>query len=70
MVIVNAWELNHDPETYGSDSYEFNPGRYLDEKGRLISGPPGTKDDGHFSFGKLSCMFFVSRSFLTACRIR
>ncbi|VDB97880.1 unnamed protein product [Peniophora sp. CBMAI 1063] len=50
-VIANVWELNHDPETYGPDSYEFNPARYLDEKDQLISGPPGTKDDGHFSFG-------------------
>ncbi|VDB97878.1 unnamed protein product [Peniophora sp. CBMAI 1063] len=51
MIIANVWELNRDPETYGPDSYQFNPARYLDEKGRLISGPPGTKEDGHFAFG-------------------
>ncbi|KZV67837.1 cytochrome P450 [Peniophora sp. CONT] len=51
VVIANVWELNRDPETYGPDSHQFNPARYLDDSGKLIPGPPGTKDDGHFSFG-------------------
>ncbi|VDB97884.1 unnamed protein product [Peniophora sp. CBMAI 1063] len=51
IVIANIWELNLDPKTYGPDSRQFNPSRYLDEEGQLLPGPPGTKDEGHFSFG-------------------
>ncbi|KZV67838.1 cytochrome P450 [Peniophora sp. CONT] len=51
VVIANIWELNRDPGTYGPDASHFNPARFLDEKGQLISGPPGTKEDGHFAFG-------------------
>ena len=59
MVIPNVWELNHDREIFGPDSFKFNPTRYLDEKGQVISGPPGTKEDGHFSFGTLPPFLLV-----------
>ncbi|VDB83470.1 unnamed protein product [Peniophora sp. CBMAI 1063] len=50
-VIVNVWELNRDRETFGMDADDFNPARYLDEKGQLLSKLPGAKDDGHFTYG-------------------
>ena len=61
VVIANLWELNHDPDTYGLDCHEFNPARYLDEKGQLITGPRGTKEDGHFSFGMFMCICLALR---------
>ena len=53
IVIPNVWELNLDPDLFGADAQCFNPSRYLDNKGQLTSGPPGTKDEGHFSFSKI-----------------
>ena len=47
----DTWALNRDPECFGADADQFNPPRYMDEKGRLLGGPPEAKDDGHFSFG-------------------
>ena len=44
--------MNRDPETYEPDAAQFNPARYIDEKGQLITEAPGSKEDGHFSFGK------------------
>ena len=54
IVIANAWELNHDPDVYGADVHEFNPARHLDASGNLLPGPPGSKDEGHFTFGVYS----------------
>ncbi|KZV64301.1 cytochrome P450 [Peniophora sp. CONT] len=51
IVIPNVWELNRDVEMFGIDADRFNPARYLDEKGQLLPDPPGTKDDGHFTYG-------------------
>ncbi|KZV67271.1 cytochrome P450 [Peniophora sp. CONT] len=51
IVITNLWELNRDTEFFGPDPDRFNPARYLDEKGCLISGLVEAKDDAHFSFG-------------------
>ncbi|KZV73886.1 cytochrome P450, partial [Peniophora sp. CONT] len=51
IVVANTWELNRDPEVYGSDVHCFNPARFLDEQGKVISGPPGSKGEGHFTFG-------------------
>ena len=50
-IIANVWEINRDPECFGGDVEQFNPGRYLDEKGALIAGLTDAKDDGHFTFG-------------------
>ena len=57
IIIPNVWELNHDPNIYGPDADCFNPARYLNEKGQLTSGPPGMKDDGHFTFGKIAVYY-------------
>ena len=54
LVIPNVWELNQDSDLFGADAHSFNPARYLDETGQLTTGPPGTKDDGHFSYGVFS----------------
>ncbi|VDB95682.1 unnamed protein product [Peniophora sp. CBMAI 1063] len=51
VVIPNVWEMNHDPAIFGDDAHLFNPGRFLDEKGELLSTLPGSKDDGHYAFG-------------------
>ncbi|VDC01474.1 unnamed protein product [Peniophora sp. CBMAI 1063] len=51
VVIPNVWEMNRDPATFGDDAHLFNPDRYLDEQGQLLSTFPGSKDDGHYSFG-------------------
>ena len=58
MCMVNIWHCHHDPEVYGPDAANFNPERYLDERGRLIPGPAETRDDGHssYGFGRRTCI--------------
>ena len=51
LVIANVWEMNRDPMIFGDDAHLFNPARFLDEKGQLLSSMPGAKDDGHYTFG-------------------
>ncbi|KZV67277.1 cytochrome P450 [Peniophora sp. CONT] len=51
IVIPNVWEMNHDPQVFGADANDFNPGRYLDDKGEMLPTLPGAKDDGHYTFG-------------------
>ncbi|VDC00549.1 unnamed protein product [Peniophora sp. CBMAI 1063] len=51
IVCANVWELNRDPEAFGANADDFNPERYLDEKGKLLPSPMGTKDDGSYTFG-------------------
>ncbi|VDC01482.1 unnamed protein product [Peniophora sp. CBMAI 1063] len=51
IIIANVWEMNRDPEVFGRDCDRFNPARYLDEKDQGLLDPPGTKDDGHFTYG-------------------
>ncbi|KZV60974.1 cytochrome P450 [Peniophora sp. CONT] len=51
IVIANVWELNRDPEIYGSDAHHFNPARHIDEKGEVMAGPADTKEESHFTFG-------------------
>ncbi|KAJ7697080.1 cytochrome P450 [Mycena metata] len=50
ICIANIWALNRDLEVYGPDAAEFDPGRYLDEKGQLKPALADTKD-GHVSYG-------------------
>ena len=58
MCFANLWQCNHDPAFYGDDAAEFNPGRLLDEHGRLIPGPVETRDEGHstYGFGRRACV--------------
>ncbi|VDB83458.1 unnamed protein product [Peniophora sp. CBMAI 1063] len=51
VVFANVWEMNHDPATFGDDAHLFNPDRFLNEKGELLTTLPGSKDDGHYAFG-------------------
>ncbi|VDC01479.1 unnamed protein product [Peniophora sp. CBMAI 1063] len=51
VIIPNVWEMNRDTATFGEDAHLFNPSRFLDEKGELLSTLPGSKDDGHYTFG-------------------
>ncbi|KAJ4470435.1 cytochrome P450 [Lentinula aciculospora] len=55
---VNVWSLHHDKQVYGDDAEHFNPGRYLDANGNLVSSVADTKDVGHFTygFGKRICV--------------
>ncbi|KAJ3981949.1 hypothetical protein F5890DRAFT_1416642, partial [Lentinula detonsa] len=50
--------LHHDKEVYGDNTEHFNPGQFLDVNGKIESSIPGTKDEGHFSygFGKRICV--------------
>ncbi|KAJ7720444.1 cytochrome P450 [Mycena metata] len=50
ICIANIWASNRDVEVYGPDAAEFDPGRYLDEKGQLKPALADTKD-GHVSYG-------------------
>ena len=54
IIIPNVWEMNHDPSTFGDDAHLFNPNRFLDEKGEMLSSLSGAREDGHYSYGVLS----------------
>jgi len=60
VCMANVWQCNHDTALYGDDAADFNPGRFLDEHGRLIPGPVTveTHDDGHcsYGFGRRACV--------------
>ena len=58
MCLANLWQCNRDPTAYGDDAADFNPGRFLDEYGRLIPGPIETRGDGHstYGFGRRACV--------------
>ncbi|KAJ7611372.1 cytochrome P450 [Mycena polygramma] len=51
ICIANVWALNRDVEAYGADAADFNPSRYLDEKGQLKPALADTKEEGHVSYG-------------------
>ena len=59
VILPNVWELNRDPELFGTDTYNFNPDRYLDEKGQLLPDLPGTKEEGHFAYGTYAPLRFI-----------
>jgi len=58
MCIANLWQCHHDPAFYGDDAAKFNPERFLDAHGRLLSGPAETRDEGHstYGFGRRACV--------------
>ncbi|KAI0254607.1 cytochrome P450 [Lactifluus subvellereus] len=58
IVMANVWHLNRDPEIYGADAAHFNPARFLDKNGDVISRAPETKEEGHvtYGFGRRICV--------------
>ncbi|KAJ8503077.1 hypothetical protein ONZ45_g11173 [Pleurotus djamor] len=59
IVIANAWGLNQDPAVYGNDAHEFNPERYLNSTGKVVTPATiATKDEGHvtYGFGRRLCV--------------
>jgi len=58
VCISNAWHCNHDRAVFGEGADEFRPGRHLDERGELLSGPAETNRTGHvtFGFGRRICV--------------
>ncbi|KAH9168011.1 cytochrome P450 [Lactarius sanguifluus] len=60
MCLQNVRVLNFDPKVYGENVAEFDPTRYLDEKGQLKTVEGGREvQDGHghvtFGFGRRIC---------------
>lgn len=56
--LANLWQCHHDPAFYGDDAAKFNPERFLDANGRILSGPVETRDEGHstYGFGRRACV--------------
>ena len=50
ICLQNMRVLNFDPEVFGLNAAEFDPARYLDEKGRVQT-PIEGREEGHMSFG-------------------
>ena len=58
IVMANVWHLNRDPKIYGADAAHFNPARFLNNNGDIISRAPETKEEGHvtYGFGRRVCV--------------
>jgi cytochrome P450 len=58
ICITNVWQCHRDPATFGDDAAKFNPERFLDGTGKVISGPREARYDGHrsYGFGKRECL--------------
>jgi cytochrome P450 len=50
VILPNMCVINFDPTVFGKDSAQFNPARYLDEKGQVKALMDG-HEEGHMSFG-------------------
>ncbi|KAI9443604.1 cytochrome P450 [Lactarius indigo] len=50
ICLQNMRTLNFDPEVFGSNAMDFDPSRYLDEKGQVKTLMVG-REEGHMSFG-------------------
>ena len=50
IILPNMRVINFDPTVFGGDSAQFNPARYLDEKGQVKVLMDG-HEEGHVSFG-------------------
>ncbi|EIN11999.1 cytochrome P450 [Punctularia strigosozonata HHB-11173 SS5] len=79
IVVGNVWSLNRDPEVYGADAADFNPGRHLNREGGFVS-IPDTKEESHvtYGFGRRICvgrhvandsLFIEIATILWACKI-
>jgi len=51
IIIANVWAYHQDSETFGDDFDRFNPARYLDANGEIISGFSESREEGHFTYG-------------------
>ena len=51
ICLANTWQMNRDPEIFGKNTEDFDPGRYLDANGDMAPGLSELKKDGHFSYG-------------------
>ncbi|KAF5384030.1 hypothetical protein D9757_006947 [Collybiopsis confluens] len=58
VCIANVWAMNRDIDVYGPDAHIFKPERHLDIEGNLKPALPGTKNEGHhtFGFGRRICV--------------
>jgi cytochrome P450 len=56
ICLQNLRVLNFDPEVFGPNAAEFDPARYLDEKGQVRTLLEG-REEGHvtFGFGRRAC---------------
>ncbi|TFY58367.1 hypothetical protein EVG20_g8178 [Dentipellis fragilis] len=54
ICIANVQYMNRDPELFGPDAADFNPGRYLDEAGGIK--PNSVEDHFSFGFGRRNCL--------------
>ena len=56
VCLQNMRTLNFDPAVFGSNAEEFDPARYLDEKGQIKTLMEG-REEGHviFGFGRRVC---------------
>jgi len=50
VCMPNMRVLNCDPDVFGEDAAQFDPSRYLDEKGNATT-PIECREEGHLSFG-------------------
>ncbi|KAH9056476.1 cytochrome P450 [Lactarius vividus] len=50
ICLQNLRTLNFNPEVFGSNAMDFDPARYLDEKGQVKAVMAG-REEGHMSFG-------------------
>ncbi|ESK88115.1 cytochrome p450 [Moniliophthora roreri MCA 2997] len=50
-IIPNILAMNHDTATYGPDTDEFRPERFLNDDGTHKPSPFDTKDEGHYAYG-------------------
>ncbi len=59
LCLTNLWNCHHnDPSAYDDDTAVFRPERLLDARGGIISGPAGTREEGHstYGFGRRACV--------------
>ena len=51
--IANMWHMNRDPEIYGENPEDFDPGRHLNANGYLGSGlsDMNVMEHGHYTYG-------------------
>ena len=50
ICLQNMRVLNFDPEVFGPNAADFDPARYLDEKGQVMT-PIEGREEGHMAFG-------------------